>query len=79
MSAPTPPRAARPRGARRRWGTSQTDLATLVPDARHTIASRSGHAIFGEQPALVIEAIRQVGAGVRDPATWDDLISCRGS
>ena len=43
------------------------DLATLVPNARFTVASESGHDIHQDQPELVIEAIRQVVAGVRDP------------
>jgi pimeloyl-ACP methyl ester carboxylesterase len=51
-------------------------LATLVPDARFTLASESGHDIHQDQPELVIEAIRQVVAGVRNPDTWDDLSSC---
>lgn len=50
--------------------------ATLVPDARFTVASESGHDIHQDQPELVIEAIRQVVAGVRDPATWYELSSC---
>jgi pimeloyl-ACP methyl ester carboxylesterase len=52
------------------------DLATLVPDARFTVASESGHDIHQDQPELVIEAIRQVVAGVRNPDTWYDLTSC---
>ena len=50
--------------------------ATLVPNARFTVASESGHDIHQDQPALVIEAIRQVVAGVRNPDTWYDLTSC---
>jgi pimeloyl-ACP methyl ester carboxylesterase len=60
----------------RAWRLAQDGLATLVPHARFSIASRSGHNIHQEQPALVIEAIRQVVAGVRDPDTWYDLASC---
>ncbi len=52
------------------------DLATLVPNARLGIASQAGHNIHQEQPALVMEAIRQVVAGVRDRATWYDLATC---
>ena len=52
------------------------DLATLVPDARFTVASASGHDIHQDQPELVTEAIRQVVAGVRNPDTWYDLSSC---
>jgi D-alanyl-D-alanine carboxypeptidase len=51
-------------------------LATLVPNARFTIAGKSGHNIHQDQPELVIEAIRQVVEGVRHPATWYDLDSC---
>jgi pimeloyl-ACP methyl ester carboxylesterase len=52
------------------------DLATLAPQARFTVASESGHDIHQDQPELVIEAIRQVVAGVRNPDTWYDLTSC---
>ena len=55
---------------------SQAQLAALVPDARHVMAAESGHYIQVEQPALVIEAIRQVVEGVRHPNTWSDLVSC---
>ena len=58
------------------WRASQARLATLVPDARHVIATDSGHHIHAEQPALVIEAIRQVVEGVRHPNTWSDLVAC---
>ncbi len=56
--------------------TSQAQLAALVPDARHVIAAQSSHYIQVQQPALVIEAIRQVVEGVRHPNTWTDLVSC---
>jgi len=52
------------------------DLATLVPKARFFVAGESGHDIHQDQPELVTEAIRQVVAGVRDPDTWYDLVSC---
>ena len=52
------------------------DLATLVPGARFSVASESGHDIHQDQPELVIEAIRQVVAGVRNPDTWYDMTSC---
>ena len=60
----------------RAWRLAQDGLATLVPHARFSIASRSGHNIHQDQPALVIEAIRQVVTGVRDRDTWYDLTSC---
>ncbi len=53
-----------------------TDLATLAPNARLSIASQSGHYVHQDQPGLVIEAIRQVVVGVRDRDTWYDLGSC---
>jgi pimeloyl-ACP methyl ester carboxylesterase len=52
------------------------DLATLVPNARFFVATESGHDIHQDQPELVVEAIRQVVAGVRNPDTWYDLSSC---
>ena len=52
------------------------DLATLVPNARFSVATESGHDIHQDQPELVVEAIRQVVAGVRSPDTWYDLTSC---
>ena len=56
----------------------RAQLAALVPDARHVIATDSGHYIQLEQSAkaLVIEAIRQVVEGVRYPNTWSDLVAC---
>jgi pimeloyl-ACP methyl ester carboxylesterase len=60
----------------RMWLGMQRDLASLVPNARFTIAGQSGHAIQQDQPALVTEAIRQVVSGVRNPDTWYDLKSC---
>jgi len=52
------------------------EQATLVPQARFTVATESGHDIHQDQPELVVEAIRQVVAGVRNPDTWYDLTSC---
>ena len=56
--------------------TANEDLAALVPDARFSIATESGHDIHQDQPELVSEAIRQVVEGVRNPDTWYDLASC---
>lgn len=50
--------------------------ATLVPNARYTVASESGHDIHQDQPQLVVEATRQVVAGVHNPDTWYDLTFC---
>jgi pimeloyl-ACP methyl ester carboxylesterase len=52
------------------------EKVALVPDARYSVATESGHDIHQDQPELVIEAIRQVVAGVRHPDTWNDLSSC---
>src|SRR5215213_139663 len=52
------------------------EKAALVPDARYSVATESGHDIHQDQPELVSEAVRQVVAGVRDPDTWYDLSSC---
>ena len=50
----------------------QNELAQLVPDAKHVIATESGHNIHQDQPELVIEAIRAVVDAVRNPSTWDN-------
>jgi len=52
------------------------NLAALVPQARFSVASESGHDIHQDQPELVIEAVRQVVEGVRNPDTWYDMRSC---
>ena len=51
------------------WLPLQEDLAALVPDGRLVVAERSEHFIQGDQPELVIAAIRQVVDAVRDPGT----------
>ena len=48
----------------------QDDLAQLVPNARHLVATESGHDIHQHQPELVIDAIREVVEAVRDPNSW---------
>ncbi len=49
---------------------NQAYLATLLPDAHWVTAADSGHDVQAEQPALVIGAIKEVVAAVRDPGTW---------
>lgn len=56
----------------------QQDLAQLVPDARLIIATESGHNIHQDQPQLVIDAIRQVVAAVRDPSAWAAPVASPG-
>jgi pimeloyl-ACP methyl ester carboxylesterase len=58
------------------WRAAHERLATLVPRTRYSVAQESGHYIQLQQPALVIEAIRQVVAGVQAPDTWYDLAAC---
>jgi pimeloyl-ACP methyl ester carboxylesterase len=53
------------------WTPLQEQLAALVPDSRLVVAKQSGHFIPGDQPELVIAAIRDVVDAVRDPHTWE--------
>ena len=46
--------------------TGQDALATLAPNAKHTIATKSGHYIQTQEPQLVIDAIKQVVEAVRN-------------
>jgi pimeloyl-ACP methyl ester carboxylesterase len=57
-------------GLEQAWTAEQNRLAALLPDARHVIAPESEHYIQLQQPELVIEAVREVVAAVRDPASW---------
>lgn len=52
------------------WLPLQEHLAALAPDGRLVVAEESGHFIPGDQPEVVVAAIRQVVEAVRDPATW---------
>ena len=52
------------------WLPLQEKLVALVPDGRLVVAEQSGHFISGDQPELVIEAIRQVVEAVRNPGAW---------
>ena len=56
------------------WRQGQDQLASLLPDARHVIATKSDHYIQIEQPDLVIDAVRQVVDAVRDPSTWSTSV-----
>jgi pimeloyl-ACP methyl ester carboxylesterase len=51
-------------------------LAPLTSDARYWVGETSGHYVQQDQPELVVEAIRQVVAGVRNPDTWTSLADC---
>src|SRR6266516_4743014 len=48
------------------WHTGQDALATLAPNDKHIIATKSGHYIQGQEPQLVIDAIKQVVEAVRN-------------
>ncbi|MGD9891960.1 MAG: alpha/beta fold hydrolase [Dehalococcoidia bacterium] len=52
------------------WSAAQHELAALVPDTDHVIATDGSHYIQLEEPELVIDAIRAVVDAVRDPASW---------
>jgi pimeloyl-ACP methyl ester carboxylesterase len=52
------------------WHTAQDALATLAPNARHTVATKSAHYIQIQEPQLVIDAIKQVVEAVRNPSAW---------
>ena len=59
------------KGLERAWTVEQARLATLVPGARHAIATESEHYIQLQQPDLVIDAVRQVVEAVRNPGSWE--------
>ncbi len=52
------------------WHAAQDGLATLAPNAKHKIATKSSHYIQAQEPQLVVDAIKQVVEAVRDPSTW---------
>ena len=59
-----------PEALNKAWHTAQDALATLAPNAKHKIATKSSHYIQATEPQLVIDAIKQVVEAVRNPATW---------
>jgi pimeloyl-ACP methyl ester carboxylesterase len=48
-----------------RWQEFQLHLLKLSPQSKQIIAEKSGHAIIGDQPQLVVDAIREVVGEVR--------------
>lgn len=52
------------------WRKGQDEIAALLTDAKHAIATKSDHYIQIEQPDLVVDAVRQVVNAVRDPNAW---------
>jgi CubicO group peptidase (beta-lactamase class C family) len=59
-----------PAALNRAWHAGQDGLATLAPNAKHRIATKSSHYIQIQEPQLVIDAIKQVVAAVRNPSAW---------
>jgi CubicO group peptidase (beta-lactamase class C family)/pimeloyl-ACP methyl ester carboxylesterase len=59
-----------PGALNRAWHTAQDELATLTPNAKHKIASKSSHYIQAQEPQLVIDAIKQVVEAVRNGSAW---------
>ncbi len=57
------------------WLPLQKKLAALTPSGRLIVAEESGHFIPGDQPDLVIDAIRAVVEAVRDPASWPGMLA----
>ncbi len=63
------PPGSEPAAQEELWQQLQSELAAMVPGARHVLATRSGHDIPGEQPELVLTEIRRVVAAVRARTT----------
>jgi CubicO group peptidase (beta-lactamase class C family)/pimeloyl-ACP methyl ester carboxylesterase len=59
-----------PAALNRAWHAGQDALATLAPNAKHTVATKSAHYIQIQEPQLVIDAIKQVVEAVRNPSSW---------
>jgi len=55
-----------PAALNKAWHTGQDALATLAANAKHIIATKSGHNIQVQEPQLVIDAIKQVVEAVRN-------------
>jgi len=51
----------------RTWRQMQRELTHLSSQSRQIIASRSGHLINEDEPALIVEVIRQMVMQVREP------------
>jgi pimeloyl-ACP methyl ester carboxylesterase len=64
------PQAFSPQAFEQAWRIGQDELAGLLPDARHMVASESDHYVQIAQPELVVDAVRAVVQAVRDPTSW---------
>jgi pimeloyl-ACP methyl ester carboxylesterase len=52
------------------WHAAQDALATLAPNAKHTVATKSSHYIQIQEPQLMIDAINQVVEAARNRSAW---------
>ena len=59
-----------PAALNRAWHSGQDALATLTPNAKDTVATKSSHYIQIQEPQLVIDAIKEVVEAVRKPSSW---------
>ncbi|MDQ3692237.1 MAG: alpha/beta hydrolase [Chloroflexota bacterium] len=57
------------------WRLAQDDLAALSPNAGFAVAERSAHYIQLDEPELVIEAVAEVVAAVREPGASSPVAS----
>src|SRR6266853_318705 len=64
-----------PAALNRAWHSGQDALATLAPNAKHIVATKSAHYIQIQEPQLVIDAIKQVVEAVRNPSSWKRVAS----
>ena len=79
LDVPHPPEGFTAESLEALFSQANVGLANLVPDGRYFVAKESGHYVHQDQPALVIEAVRQVVTGVREPDTWYSMDSCCSS
>jgi pimeloyl-ACP methyl ester carboxylesterase len=61
--------AGLPAAVEKAWLAGQEELAGLLPDTPHIIATKSSHYVEIEQPQLVIDAIKQVVEKIRAQAS----------
>jgi pimeloyl-ACP methyl ester carboxylesterase len=48
------------------WLALHKELVARIPGTQHIITDKAGHAIHSEQPALVVDAIRDVLNRIRN-------------
>lgn len=66
---PTELPAGLPAAVEKAWLAGQQELAGLLPDTPHIIATKSSHYVQVEQPQLVINAIKRVVEKIRGQAS----------